>query len=182
MKEVKKIKHKWYYVYDVIKRLNVTEEELLKALKNIKRRHPYEHWILERTAQNGQFIININVECALWLEEVYYNDSKFYLDLEIEFFERRVKALEEQLKVEPKVKQYRDMSVLEIMDYFWKTRNSVDVAIHKMVKVLGEDVRYRKDNKVMIKDYGIKWLDQKYYRLSYLNYLENYKLKLDELY
>ncbi len=68
------------------------------------------------------------------------------------------------------------------MDYFWKTRNSVDVAIHKMVKVLGEDVRYRKENKVMIKDYGIKWLDQKYYRLSYLNYLENYKLKLDELY
>lgn len=176
------MKHKFYYYYDVLRRLNISEEELFRVLENAKRRHPYEHWIWERTAQNGQLIININVECVLWLEEVYYNNSKYYLDLEIDFFEKRVKDLEEQLNVEPKEKQYKDMNVSEIMKYFWKTRNSVDVAIHKMVKVLGKDVRYRKDNKVVIKDYGIKWLDQKYYRLSYLNYLENYKLKLDELY
>lgn len=160
----------------------MSEEEFFRALENAKRRHSYERWVLEKTAQNGQFIININVECALWLEEVYYNKSRYYLDLEIEFFEKRVKNLEEQLNIQHKEKQYNDMAVPDIMKYFWKTRNSVDVAIHKMVKVLGEDVRYRKDNKVMIRDYGIKWLDQKYYRLSYLNYLEAYKLKLDELY
>ena len=79
----------------------MSEEEFFRALENSKRRHPCERWVLERTAQNGQFIMTINVECALWLEEVYYNNSRYYLDLEIEFFEKRVKNLEKQLNIQP---------------------------------------------------------------------------------
>ena len=59
-------------------------------------------WINERLAPNGHWITQIDVECAKWLEEVYFNKSKYYLDLEIEFYEKRIKEIEEKLGVEPK--------------------------------------------------------------------------------
>ena len=71
------------------------------------------------------------------------------------------------------------MSISELMNYFKKSSNSVDVAIHKMVKVLGEDVRYKEDNKVIIKNYGVKWLNEKYYRKAYFKELEKYKIMLE---
>lgn len=36
------------------------------------------------------------------------------------------------------------------------------------------------DGKLYIKPIGVKWLDQKYYRKSYIKELLNYKLKLNE--
>lgn len=59
-------------------------------------------WINERLAPNGRWITQIDVECVKWLEEVYFNKSKYYLDLEIEFYEKRIKEIEEKLGVEPK--------------------------------------------------------------------------------
>ena len=74
------------------------------------------------------------------------------------------------------------MTIKEMMFEFQKTRDSVDVAVHKMVKVLGSDVKYKKNNEVVIKSYGVKWIYERYYREGYLKELECYKNHLDTLY
>lgn len=174
-----KIKYKFYYAYDIQRKLGYDNEKFKRLLRIIKKRHPEETWIYKRLSQNGRWITMINVECVKWLEEVYFNKSKYYLDLEIEFYEKRIKEIEEKLGVEPKKFLYNDMSISELMNYFKKSRNSVDIAIYKMIKILGEDVRYKKDNKIIIKDYGVKWLNEKYYRKAYLKELEKYKIMLE---
>lgn len=174
-----KIKHRFYYADDIQRKLGYNDEKFKRLIRRINKRHPGEMWINERLAPNGYWITQIDVECVKWLDEVYFNKSKYYLDLEIGFYEKRIKEIEEKLGVESKKFLYSDMSINELMNYFKKSRNSVDVAIHKMVKVLGEDVRYKKDNKVIIKDYGVKWINEKYYRKAYLKELEKYKIMLE---
>lgn len=39
-------------------------------------------------------------------------------------------------------------------------------------------LKYIKDGKVYVKAEGVKWLNEKYFRKSYLKELENYKLAL----
>lgn len=173
--------NKIWYAYDIQYKLKYDDKKFKRLLVRIKDRHPHEYWFRTRYAQNGQTHLMLDDECKRWLEEVYFNKSKYYLDLEIDFFEKRIRELEEELKIPHKEKSYNDMTIFEIMDEFDKTRNSVDVAIHKMIKVLGTDVKYKKDGFVVIKDYGVKWLYEKYYRKEYLKELEKYKLRLDLL-
>ena len=47
-----------------------------------------EDWIYLRVAGNGDVIEYLKLEFVYWLKEVYFNKEKFYLDLEIEFFDK----------------------------------------------------------------------------------------------
>ena len=42
-----------------------------------------------------------------------------------------------------------------------------------------KDMKYISDDTIMIKAEGVKWLNEKYYRKSYLEYLEDYKHHLE---
>ena len=176
------LKNKFYYSYEIQRELGYNNTKFKRLITVIKKRHPYQKWIKYEYAKNGQVNLIINAECKRWLDEVYFNKSKFYLDLEIDFFERRIKELEMQLKLPHKEKIYKDMSIPEIMLMNNKTRDSVDVAIHKMTKKLGSNVKYKKDGVVKIKSYGVKWLYEKYFRHKYLTELEREKIRLDYLY
>ena len=41
-------------------------------------------------------------------------------------------------------------------------------------------LKYNKNGKVYVKAEGVKWLNEKYFRKSYLEELENYKLALQK--
>ena len=43
----------------------------------------------------------------------------------------------------------------------------------------GKDYKEIIDDEVIIKSDGVKWLYEKYFRLAYLEELENYKLELE---
>lgn len=176
------IKHKYFYAYDIQTKLGYNDTQFRKLISRIKKRHPHQYWFKTRFAQNGQKHLMIAQECKMWLDEVYFNKSKYYLDLEIDFFEKRVKNLEQQLGITHIEKYYENMTIKEIMFEYQKTRNSVDVAVHKMIKVLGSNVKYKNDNKIVIRSVGIKWIYEKYYRKEYLSELEYYKNYLETLY
>ena len=175
-----KMKYSVYYEFDVLRKFNLSEEQLKRIIKKMIKRHPYEKWVRKKFAQNGQVITLLATEFVLWLEKVYFNKSKYYLDLEIDFFEFRIRDLEKELNITPRKEHYQDMNITELMNYFDKSRNSIDVAVHKMVKELGSDIKYKQNNVVIIKASGVKWLNEKYYRKSYLKNLEIYKLMLEE--
>lgn len=177
------LKHQYYYGYDIQRRLGYKDKKFKKLIYRIKRRHPNQDWFKIRHAQNGEDHLMIAVECKMWMDEVYFNKSKYYLDLEIDFFEKRIEFLETELGISHSKRIYTDMTIPDIMFKFQKTRDSVDVAVHKMIKVLGSEAKYKINNRmVVIRNYGVRWIYEKYYRKEYLDELERYKNHLDTLY
>ena len=108
------------------------------------------------------------------------DETGYYLDLDISFFEKQIKQKEQELNLSHKKKDYFDSSITDLMRMFNKSKTAVKTAISRMTKRTGINYKYILDGEIIIKAAGVKWLYEKYFRLAYLEYLENYKLDLDK--
>lgn len=144
------------------------------------KRHILEDWFFVRSANNNQKTMYISNEGLDWLKEVYFKKDSYYLDLDIAFFENIIKNQEQKLDIDHKIKKYQDMSITDLMYQFHKSRMAIDTAVSRMTKRTGINYKYIIDDEVIIKEEGVKWLYEKYFRLAYLEELENYKLELDQ--
>ncbi len=168
---------KKYYDRDyVLKNLSISEKRLDRAIHVMKKRHPLElDWIYVRNALNGQTTIYYNIEFITWLKEVYFAKG-YYLDLEIEFYKRLLKQLDSNYEDDI---VYEDMSVEDLMVFFNQDDYNIRIAVCRMNRHYRDDLKYYIDGRLYVKAEGVKWLNEKYYRKSYLEYLEYQKLKLD---
>ena len=112
--------------------------------------------------------------------EVYFNSSKFYLDADIEFFQKQILRLENELKIPSYKFEYYDMSLYDLREYFNRTKAAIGMAVQRMERRNTISYKYIKDGKVMISKEGVKWLTENYFRKAYLKELELYKLKLQK--
>ena len=170
-----KLKMKW----DVLREFKLTEEQFYNISKKMIKRHPYERWIIRKLAQNGERVVYVRVEYVEWLKEVYFSD-KYYLDAEIEFFQKQVLRLEQELNISHYDFNYNDMSLVDLREYFGKSKNAIGVAVNRMEKRNSKSYKYIKDGKVMVSKEGVKWLNEKYFRKQYLKDLEFYKIELQK--
>lgn len=170
-----KIQEKWR----VQKRFSITEKEMDLAIKRMIKRHPLEDWIEIRYAVNGEKNIYLKQEFVCWLEEVYFNE-KYYLDVDIEFFRKQIFRLENELNISHKEFKYETMTIRELCNYFNKSIGTIYVAINRMRKNINITNIYLDDGRVMIPESGVKWLNENYFRESYLKDLEVYKLELQK--
>lgn len=164
---------------DVEKELNLTTKQLDKAERRMLEKHPLEDWIYVRNASNGETTIYYDRQFIKWIKEVYLIRNKYYLDLEIDFYERLIKEIVSEKNIDYHPIEYKDMDAKEMMDYFEKDYKNIKVAIHKMHNTFNSNLKYYKDGSLIIKAEGIKWINEKYYRISYLKYLEKLKLSLE---
>ena len=81
---------KWQDNYYTLKKYNLTYDDLKKIIKKIYKRHPLEDWTYLRHPLNDQICLYLNLEFVEYLEDVYFNKSVYYLDLEIAFFEKQI--------------------------------------------------------------------------------------------
>lgn len=163
----------------VQKELKLSEKQINKAIKVMTRRHPFEKWITTKCSANGERIIYLKLEFVKWIEEVYLKKNKYYLDLEIAFFNKQIKRLEEELKLPHRETEYHEMPLYELPAFFEKRRGAINVAVNRLLKIHPE-YRYFKDNTTIITSEGVKWLNEKYFRQAYLEELEIYKLELQK--
>lgn len=170
-----KLKMKW----DVLREFKLTEEQFYNISKKMIKRHPYERWIIRKLAQNGERVVYVRVEYVEWLKEVYFS-NKYYLDAEIEFFQKQVLRLEQELNISHYDFNYKDMSLVDLREYFGKSKNAIGVAVNRMEKRNNKSYKYIKDGKVMVSKEGVKWLNEKYFRKQYLKDLEFYKIELQK--
>ena len=56
------------------------------------------------------------------------------------------------------------------------------MAISKMMKRYKNNLKYIEDGIIFVKAEGVKYINEKYYRKSYLKYLEDLKRKLEVQY
>lgn len=169
---------KWKDNYYTLKKYNLTYDDLKKIIKKIYKRHPLEDWTYLRHPLNDQICLYLNLEFVEYLEEVYFNKNGYYLDLEITFFEKQILRLEQEFKLEHSEIHYEDISLYDLREYFGKSKNTIGVATNRMQQHFSYPLKYTKDGKVYVKAEGVKWLNEKYFRKSYLEELEKYKLAL----
>ena len=112
------------------------------------------------------------------MKEVYFNKQGFYLDREINFLEEQILDMENELNISHFEKVYPYLNVKELKEYFNKSNSFILKAIERMNKEIS--CKCYMDGKLYIKPNGVKWLDQKYYRKSYIKELLNYKQKSNE--
>lgn len=165
----------------VMKMFNMNEKQYKRLEKRITKRHPLEEWIIEYIAPNGERVTYFKLEFVEWLKEVYFNRKKYYLDAEIDFFEKQVARLENELDFTHIENHYEDISLYILRDVFRKGKNAIGVAVNRMEKRTGKFFRYVKDGKVMVSGEGVKWLSERYFRKNYLKRLEYNKLRLQNI-
>ena len=161
----------------VQKMFSLTTKQFSRVMRNIERRHPLESWI-KRIKEDNKEKVYIKQECVEWLKEVYFNKEEYYLTLEIEFYKKRIFALEQELRIIPQTRKYRN-TLLRFLDLeFNKSRNVIQVAVHRMQKEFPYPIKYEKAGMVFVKAEGVKWLHENYFRRDKLKELEEYKWML----
>ena len=162
---------------DVEIRLGVSKKQMDKAIKVMEKYHYFENWIKYRLGPTN-LIVLFNLEFVNWLKEVYFYKDGFFLDREIHFLNARIKDLENELDISHYERVYPCLNVKELQEYFGKSKSSILKAIERMNKKI--DCKCYKYGKLYITPTGVKWLDQNYYRKSYLKELLKYKKLLNE--
>ena len=156
---------------------SLTTKQFGRIIRNIERRHSLESWI-KRIKENNKEKIYIKQECVEWLKEVYFNKEEHYLTLEIEFYKKRIFALEQELGINPQPKKYRN-TLLRFLDLeFNKSRNVIQVAVHRMQKEFPYPIKFESAGMIFVKAEGVKWLHENYFRRDYLKELEEDKWML----
>lgn len=170
-----KVQEKWR----VQQKFNMSDKQMDMAIKRMIKRHPLEEWIDERIASNGQRVVYFKLEFVEWLRDVYSNGKKYYLDLDIDFFKRQILRLEKELGIPHKEIEYNPMTIRELSAFFDRSINTIYVALIRM-RNNNFSQQYLDDGKVLVSKEGVKWLSENYFRTSYLENLELYKLDLQE--
>ena len=114
---------------------------------------------------------------------MYFEKEKSLIDVDVEFFETRIKLYEDFLQVERNKNWWNeDMDIKQLENYFNRAESSIRKAIKKMCDNGFSNYKYLDNNKVIISRKGVEWICKNVFKQKYLELLEKYKMELTELY
>ena len=158
----------------------ITHKDLRYAVYVMLKKHPTCRWRSEKIKARRYFIL---YEAYLWLIHVYFQTEKSQIDADIDFFECRIKAYEELLKIEHNENWWNeDMNIEQMKEYFNRTESSVRKAIKKMCDSGLDNYKYLIGDKVVVSKNGIEWICKNVFKQKYLELLEKRKMELTEKY
>lgn len=158
----------------------ISHKDLRYAVSIMLKKHPTCRWRSEKIKSRRYVIL---YEAYLWLIHVYFQTEKSQIDADIDFFECRIKAYEELLKIEHNENWWNeDMKIKQLCDYFNRKENTVRKAIKKMCDNGFEQYKFLVDGKVLISSKGVEWICKNVFKQKYLELLEKYKMELTEKY
>ena len=134
----------------------ITHKDLRYAVSIMLKKHPTCRWRSEKIKSRRYFIL---YEAYLWLIHVYFKTEKSQIDADIDFFECRIKAYEELLKIEHDENWWNEnMNFEQMKEYFNRTESSVRKAIKKMCDSGLDNYKYLIGDKVVVSKNGIEWI------------------------
>ena len=157
----------------------ITYMDLRQAILIMLEKHPSCRWRSEKIRSKRYYIL---YEGYLWIQNVYFKKGKKQIDLDIEFFESRIKEYENILNIKSKLLFTKDYYIEDLKKYFNRASSTIKKAIYKMLKANNNNFRYVKDGKYIITREGIEWLCKNCFKQKYLEILEDYKMELTEQY
>lgn len=134
----------------------ISHKDLRYAVSIMLKKHPTCRWRSEKIKSRRYFIL---YEAYLWLIHVYFQTEKSQIDADIDFFECRIKAYEELLKIEHDENWWNEnMNFEQMKEYFNRTESSVRKAIKKMCDSGLDNYKYLIGDKVVVSKNGIEWI------------------------
>lgn len=153
---------------------SLTTKQFCRIMRNIKRRHDYYLWI--KRDKDKKTKMYINQECIEWLKEVYFNKEEHYLASEIRFYKKKIFSLENELGIDHKRNKYTSYSLRFLPYFFGKSVSAIHVVLHRMKKVFSYPINFEDDGVICVKEEGIRWLYENYFKRDYL---KDYKCDLE---
>ena len=188
-KEIEKFFLSYTNILKKFKQLNIktksnkeiTHKDLRRAVDYMVEKHPSCRWKCKKTNGKRYYIL---AEGYYWLTLVYFNNnSKSFVDADIDFFIARIKQYEKLLSIETKVLWNTDMPRKELEKYFNRKYGTIKKAVTKMNKETNGKYKYCNENRqIIISKEGIEWLCKNCFKQKYLELLEEYKMELTEEY
>lgn len=169
----------WIDRKDVQEIFSLTTKQFGRVLRNIKRRHKYDYCLWTKKDADNKSKMYINKECVEWLRKVYFNKEVHYLTSEIEFYKEKIFDLENKLGIDHKRNKYVSTSLRFLPYKFGKSISVIHVALHRMRKIFPYSITFEDDEVIYVKEEGVKWLYENYFKRDYLKELEEYKMKLE---
>ena len=158
----------------------ITELDLRKAIDVMLEKHPTCRWRSEKIRNRKYFVL---IEGYYWLLNVYFQKEKSLIDVDINFFENRIKLYKELLKVENNKNWWNeDMDIKQLCKYFNRKEITIRKAIKKMCDSGFGEYKFLINGEVVISRKGVEWLSKNVFKQKYLGLLEKYKMELTELY
>ena len=75
---------------------------------------------------------------------------------------KQIKKLKQEIKIPPIKNEYHDMSMASMRYHLPKSKSAILVAVHLLQKLFFYIVKYSKNDYVVIKKEGIRWLFEHY--------------------
>ena len=157
----------------------LTTKQFGRVLGNIKRRHMYDYLLWINRDKITESKMYINKECVEWLRKVYFNKEVHYLISEIEFYKAKIFDLENELGIDHKRNKYVSTSLRFLPYKFGKSISAIHVALYRMRIVFPYPITFEDEGVICVKEEGVKWLYENYFKRDYLKELEEYKMKLE---
>ena len=95
------------------------------------------------------------------------------------FIKKKIFDLENKLGIDHKRNKYVSTSLRFLPYKFGKSISAIHVALHRMRKIFPYHITFEDDGIIYVKEEGVKWLYENYFRRDYLKELEEYKWKLE---
>lgn len=158
---------------------SLTTKQFGRVLRNIERRHKCDYCLWIKRDKEKKTKMYVNQECVDWLKEVYFNKEEHYLTSEIKFYKKKIYDLENELGIDHKRNKYVSHSLRFLPYFFGKSVSAIHVALHRMKKVFPYSITFEDDGIICVKQEGVRWLYENYFKRDYLKELEEYKWELE---
>lgn len=169
----------WIERKDVQEIFSLTTKQFGRVMRNIKKRREYDYYLWIRRDKDKKTKVYVSRECIDWLSEVYFNKKEHYLTAEIKFYKKKIFDLENELGIDHKRNKYQSFSLGFLPYFFGKNINTSHVALYRMKKVFTYPITFERDKVICVKEEGVKWLYENYFKKDYLKELEEYKWELE---
>ena len=158
---------------------SLTTKQFGRVMRNIKRRHKHDYFLWVKRDKNKKTKLYINQECIEWLKEVYFNKEEHYLTSEIRFYKKKIFELENELEIDHKRNKFESFSLRFLPCLFGKSVSAIHVALYRMKQVFPYPITFENEGVICVKEEGVRWLYENYFKRDYLKELEEYKWKLE---
>ncbi len=180
-------------ILDELKKKNIMKKngeplerkDLEYAVQVMQNKHSLCRWRSEKIKKNYYYI---PYEGYLWLRDVYFtNYDKKFIEKDIVWFKNRIQWYQNQfikkkIDFKPFQLKYPDMNKTELMDFFNRSKRSIEIALQEYEKLHTFQRTYNKKNELVISSDITEWLVKNKFKQKYLDELEKYKMYLTEIY
>lgn len=163
----------------------ITHKDLRTAILVMLEKHSSCRWQSEKIRKKYYYI---QYEGFIWLRDVYFNSYDMKLiDKDIEWFKNRIIWYQNQFE-KNKIKypkfdlQITEMDKKELSKYFDKAIRTIENGIREYEKTQNMKCRNYNEGKLKISEAAIEWLLKNKFKNKYIELLENYKMKLTEIF